>query len=260
MGFLSDAFRGTIGSIFPGVDAGGLSSVKSVLLGSKPKAVVESRDTLQGSQQTALAEALSQLSKPTTPSNTFTSSLAGMEKLALGGGTVTGMQQGDTALTDALSGRPSLIDSTYKASVEDPTLRTLNEQLLPTISREFGGGSNLFSSERNAAIDNASRTTMEALIRERAAMQFQAEEAAKTRALAALESLNTARNSQAGMFSALLNGSTTMEQLNLERLKAILAGATAGTKDTVGIGLPGQEGLLQGFVSGFGSGLGKKAG
>lgn len=234
-------------------------STKSTFLGQKPQAVIQPSASIRPYQEEALQTGLTGLTNAPTTNDTFQRSLAGLEALGMGkaAGDKVGGDNATNSFIDALQGRPSLIDSTYQAKVADPLLRQFREQIAPQIRASFAGPG-LKSSDLGGAQFEAERALVEQLTRSRAEMQFAAEEAAKNRMLAAREQAAGEQQQQTATLAAVLEAALNPTQLNLQRLQALVAGGSAGTIDTVGIGLPGTSGLLQNFTAGLGQGLGSK--
>lgn len=89
------------------------------------------------------------------------------------------------AMADASKGTsPDTINSTFRDTVENPALKTFNEQTLPGVSKRFKGNS-IFGSDAREAERRATMDLGDSLTSSRAKFSFDATESAKDRALRA---------------------------------------------------------------------------
>jgi uncharacterized protein with von Willebrand factor type A (vWA) domain len=92
----------------------------------------------------------------------------------------------------------------------------------------------------------------EGLTRERSNLAFKTDQDARTRQLQALGLMP----GQASANVAGMNAQLTPMQLQQQQLQQLISLLGVDPYDNAAVGLPGQEGAVQGFLKGFGTGLG----
>ena len=165
------------------------------------------------------------------------------------------------ALDQSLQYNPQDINQYFTQTVQDPLLKTFNEQILPEISAR--AGSNFWGSDRLNQDATVTNDLTKNLAAERTRMSFEADQAARNRMLQALGILPTVTGA-AGEFAT----NNTVDELRRKQmlnernqLIQLLLGATGQqTLENIGIAKPGTEGALSGILGGIGTGVGMKAG
>ena len=174
---------------------------------------------------------------------------------------------------------PQDISEAFKLQVQDPLLKTFEEEVLPGISRKFSGSGTFFSSERARADTAAQGELISTLGRERT--RFVMEERARTDALA-LKGIGLGRQTEQARFDTISKtllgsaGITTSRilgegNLNLQKYIAENQAALAPLMGALqGLSIPqieniisvfqAQPGLLQGIAGGFGQAAGAAVG
>jgi hypothetical protein len=164
---------------------------------SVPGGKAFSMGTLAPNQQNALNQLISQLSGGTATSfngalsanqsNLERTSLQALEERALNLESPSALNQAlESYLTGALDPSRSMQDVSgyFDSNIQAPALRSFQEQVLPSIGRNFGGA-DFFSSERQGADQAAQRELIDSLTRSRAEIQYQEYTNAQNRALQA---------------------------------------------------------------------------
>jgi len=200
-------------------------------------------------------------------------SLAGLENRALelsdpNFQTALNKQETDTLmqLLD-FEGQQGNVNEFFNTNIRDPALESFQEEVLPSIGREFGGN-NFFGSERRTADQRASEELIDSLTRSRADINFQERESSRNRALQALGLSTDRTRAQAeerfGIFGAGMEA-TALDERNISRqFEQFLA--EAGLEDDqikmllASLAIPQFENIVVGGGSSDGAGAAGAAG
>ena len=171
-----------------------------VLFGEAPSTEVNTLPTLTPEQQQSLNQLLRELGggSPTFDgdvsidhSDLSQLSLDALEERARVLGNPDRQNLIATSAADTLmklldfSSEDAGIEDFFKTNVRDPALQEFQDNVLPQISRSFGGA-NFFSSERTKTDQNAQGDLIESLTRSRSELAFNSRESNRNRALQAL--------------------------------------------------------------------------
>jgi len=181
-------------------------------------------------------------------------SLAGLESMFGADGL---MQGAGGKLQDIIKGDPSDFEEYYQKSVYDPMMRQFEEDIIPGIGRQVGSA--YWGSERLGQEEKAREDLMQSLVGSRAQMAYGARESALDRSLRAI-----------GMTPEMISGYgmgaeigarpgqweygewQRQQDVPMRKMMMILQSLGLSPFETMGVGLPGQAGLLQGIAGGAG--------
>jgi len=250
------------------------------LFGKEPSIETQTLPTLTPEQQKALNQLLPQLSgaEPrrfggdvnVEASDLSQFSLAGLEDRALALSDPNRESDIFSASTDTLlklldfEGQQAGVNDFFNTNIRDPALESFREEVLPNISRSFGG-SNFFGSERQGADQRAQEELIDSLTRSRSDINFRSDQANRDRALQALGLSSQVSGAKTNELLSLLQAGETQTGLaerNVGReFQQFLA--EAGLDDTqiqqllAAIGVPGIENIVtalpgsEGFITQF---------
>ncbi len=194
-------------------------------------------------------------------------SLAGLEELAAQFAAGEGGlgQLGDVALTraeDILTRGPQDFEEFFQKVVQEPALRSFEEDVAPRIREAFGGSSNeFFTGQRVEQEGRAARDLIESLDRERANLAFQTEQADEENAIRTLLGLPAIRggvsdvNDILSLFSGGQAGSAERSRQRALDIELLLRGTGIPAAENIATVSRGQTGIIPSFIGGFGSGL-----
>ena len=281
--------------------------ILDILFGEGPSVDTQTLDTLTPEQQAELNKLLQQLGSSSGPkfegdlnveqSDLSQLSLAGLEERALALSDPNRKSELSTQATQSLlslldfESADAGIEDFFRTNVRDPALEEFQRNILPAISRDFGGA-NFFSSERRETDQSAQGQLIESLSRSRSGLAFNARESDRNRALQALGLVPESENRDINQLLAILGaGETTtgLKERNVgrefdqfiaesgfdrDRISQLLAGintqafenvvttsgGTAGLIPQLLVAAAGGEGILNPFSSTTVSGGGTKIG
>jgi hypothetical protein len=252
-----------------------------LLTGEGPSLETRSLSTIDEEQRKKLNELLAQLSgRPQRDASSFTAplssgemtSLAALEErskqLAMPDATMGNAKGSLDKLLD-FEGQTASVDDYFKNAVQNPLLDSFSREIMPAISRDFGGA-DFFSSERQNAEGLARQDLLQTLTGERSKVALDQFNQSRDRALTAaglvpgleqaegmrtqqmtqiLEALGLPRNiAQAGLDKQLEQQNTEDELMS--RL------ALTPTIENIGMTNPGSPGIINLLLGGAAEGLG----
>lgn len=253
----------------------------SLLSGKSPSASFKSLPSISPEQRSALKSLLQRLGhfQPTQYGGDFTADLSGGEQTSLAALEERSMalsqpsgnlQAGGDSLKKLLDFQGQTADTSdfFKSNVQDPLLDQFNREILPSISRNFGGN-DFFSSERQNTEGLARQDLLKTLTSAKSSVALDAYNQSRNRALQAAgllpqyEGVELARNQslmdilkaqglpreieQSGLdkkYSEFTRQQTQIEEL----LKLLGLLSTTGTIDNIGVGQGGSQGLDAGSL------------
>lgn len=239
-----------------------------VLIGTAPTTETQQLDVRTEEQKKSLSQLLQTLSGKVAdpgisgPSAAEQTSLAGLEQLAMnlvGEGADPNAalrEQGAGVISDIFARGPADFEEEFRTTVQDPLLQSFQRDVLPGITRSFGG-SKFFTSDRERAEGRAERSLFDTLTRERGRFAGEARREdiqAKMGGLGALESVDSTKR-LLELFSGISEAGGGVRRAEIERA----GGESIATRDLLGaIGTdvfenvvtqtPGTSGLLQSFL------------
>lgn len=166
------------------------------------------------------------------------------------------------------------IDDMFKNSIENPLVQDFNENVIPGISKKFGGSS-IFGTDARNADTKARSNLMSSLVGAKSKMQFDTTEAAKNRALQKnalgvdLTKAGLGADSEIGkMLSMIFGGQSAVHDTNYaeftrqqgqgqQNIQNILAALGLQPNNTVVT--PGSQGFLTAAAPGIGQALTQSA-
>lgn len=204
------------------------------------------------------------------------SSLAALEEAAMRSATGELQQESERFLTDLISGKGSTsgqdaFESFFQSNIQEPALRDFSTQVLPAISRDFGG-SNFFSSERRQTEDRAREDLLRGLTQARSSGALEQRQRDTTNRLAGTQAASATQGQNISNLAQLFNAQTGATQLDIDTLMAdlqkfgveeelrnqlfnqILQAINTRTFENIVLNDPGSTGLVQSFLSGGGGG------
>lgn len=209
-----------------------------ILFGESPSANFFTGSTISPERQKQIRDLLDLLNNNAPAAGSYGAGLSNLEQTSLSGLEAQALDiVGQIKSTG--SALPSDFDSFFKAEVEDPTIRTFNEDILPGIGRQFAGKS--FGSERAELEGRAARETTKTLADERTTRAF----AERKRSEDLLQTLF-----QLGSVPREVEDQQIVRQ-NTDALNRaqIAAGLLSGSDvENIGIANPGSPGILPGIV------------
>ena len=270
---------------------GFFSGVRDFLFGRKPSASTSQHPTMTPEQQEALRGLLSTLTSRTSATKPYGgslsapirpgigTSLAAMEELALNPD-----RMGQTR--DTLSrymNKDNVNDPReyYDRAIADPAIKEFQERIMPEITGRFRGNA-AFGSDRIEAERRATEDLTKTLAGRRSELEYNAREAADTRALQAAGLMPGVEQSNLQALTALLSGQLNVqgleqqgldrqylefirqmggEEKNIEQLLAALGLRSFENVTTTDQGSSGIiQQILQGLSQGAGAALGGRLG
>lgn len=262
-----------------------MSWLSDLLGGEGPSLETRSLSTISDEQRAQLNQMLQQLGAkgPTDPNSTVAqltaperTSLAALEQrsLALAQPDTTG-QAARGSVEQLLDFEGQTADATeyFMSNVQNPALDSFQREVLPQISRQFGGN-DFFSSERQASEGLARRDLLNSLTAARTTTQLDQFNRSRDRALTAaglVPQLNQGdairSQEQAGILDAL-GLPRRIEQQGLDnartedaRMQELLSRLSlTPTVENIGMTNPGNAGLINIILGGAASGLGDQLG
>lgn len=259
------------------------------LFGEGPSTETTVLDTLTPEQQQALNQLLRDLggASPTFGGETSvdaselqTLSLEALEQRAIALGDPnreSALAQGaaDTLLKFLdFESQDAGIDDFFNTNIRDPALEDFQENVLPRISRDFGGA-NFFSSERRTADRESQEELISSLTQARSGLAFNARESDRNRALQAaglIPALDALERGDTSELLALLQAgesATGLTERNLardfdrflaeqgiasDRRAQLLGGINTQSFENVVTQNPGSSGLIPSLLGGGGIG------
>jgi len=239
--------------------------------GSEPEAEITSQSTLTPEQQEALKKLLAQLTGDQGiggdvpafggdlnigQSGTTQNLLAEL----IGGTGRTGAT--DDIISQFLTGDPTDVESLFKESIQEPLIRTFQDEILPSIDRRFAS-SGFFGSERGKSVERSTEDLLQTLVGEKSKAVFGAEEAAKGRALQALSPSLNFSSGVTRQIGDIGSQETGLEERNVARnfeefarqqaqrtqqIQQLLAAiGTQGTENIATV-TPGKEGAINSIL------------
>jgi len=255
-----------------------------VLFGSGPSSEEHVLDTLTPEQETALNSLLQELG---VPREQFENNFGGQDDLS--SLSLEGLEERARLLADPNRGSnlnaqasetlmkfldfesaDAGIEDFFQTNIRDPALEEFQRNILPAISRDFGGA-NFFSSERQGSDARAQDTLIDSLTRSRSNLAFQSRESDRNRALSALGLAPSISGANTNELLALLQGGEGVKQSNFQRdfdtflanqnvdanrINQLLAGINTQAIENVVTTDPGSSGLFGEVIGAAGSVLG----
>lgn len=269
------------------------SGITDAIFGTKSEAKSSQLPTMTPEQQKLLSQLIQQLGgedllqggvtpyqgRLTTETSPLENmSLAALEQQAMNlvsPGSVNANAQGTVNdLMQSGGWDANTLEQFFKSNVADPSIKDFNEQILPGITRRFGG-SGAFGSDRMLQESRAARDLGDTLTKARTNLAFQSKEAANNRRLQAaglapsvsgapiqqlLQTLSAGgvpRGVDMSNIAAQYQEFVRQQQSKKDRTAAILAALGLKPFENQTVVTPGQPGLLQGFAQGAGAGVAK---
>lgn len=238
-----------------------MASASDVIFGTAPSATIKQNDVINADQQEALRQLLMTLQSPTP--NVAVPVTTGQQQLIDSSVPLNTQAQSEvdtsTKTYRDLTTNPA---GDFQQEVVDPLTWDFTNKILPQISRGFGN--DFFSTERQKqdrfATEDLIRNLAEQkskFLRDDRGVQLSAAGGIAQNAAGRgdilkqfLESAGVGRDIEQG--NLLANEETRRALLQL-----LLGGATAPTKETVGVSNGGSSGLLQGLAQGAGAAVTK---
>lgn len=165
-----------------------------------------------------------------------------------------------STIQNLLKGDATDFTQVYKDSVENPLLKDFKNNIMPSISRKYGG--NFFGSDRQKADDTATKNLFDTLSSERSKFAFNSLEAAKNRQIGALNTIPGIAAGVGGLadvadFQSYRDNQDFAKRMQI--INALLSATGQQTIENIGVVTPGQSGALQGFLEALGKGAGAAA-
>ncbi len=191
-----------------------------LLLGSGPKLETRSLTTISPEQRAALNQLLGNLGKdPSQYGGEMSAGLTGLENASLSALEERSKQlalpdqnleAAGASIRDQLDFKKNTADANdyFTNAVQNPALDSFQRSVLPSISRDFGGGS-FFSTERQNTEGLARKDLLNSLTAERSKVNLQEFDKARDRALTA-----------AGLTPGLVGAQAQRDQTQMDILKA----------------------------------------
>lgn len=259
-----------------------------LLTGKGPSLETRSLSTISPEQRELLNDLMIKLNRsPTAYTGERSAGLTGLEHLSLGGleEASRGLAQPDQNLDAAgntIRGQMDVNKNTGDANafftnaVQNPALKDFSSTVLPSISRNFGGGS-FFSTERQNAEGTARRDLIDSLSAERSRVNLDQFNQARERALTAAgmaPALSSAENERSRTQIDILKAAGIERQVNQDALdrtyqeftrqqedqarrEALMSqNALTPTIENIGMTDPGSAGLISTLLGGLAQGAG----
>jgi len=180
----------------------------------------------------------------------------------------TGGGEGGAALQDVIKnkGAPVNFEDYYRDSIENPTLKTFQEKVLPMLTQRYRGSAG-FGSDRMQAERFATEDLTKTLAGSRSELAYKTSSDAASRLMQAIGLEGSLRSSDAQSVLAMLEGAglpRKLEQADLtakygefqrqetekstqqtKRLEALMAALGLKTQQNSFLGLPGTEGFAK---------------
>ena len=251
------------------------------IFGKSPSAQFENLSLATPEQSKALKDLLAFLTSAGQPegfggdlvaglSDLENTSLAALEENALSrgaGGTPT-QQLATTTLEGILTAEPTDFQDFFKSSVQDPALKTFEEEILPGIGAK--NAKNFFSSERLTQEDRAREDLQQNLNSERGKFAFATNESNQNRKLQALGLVDEITGAPIDQAIKLLEAGQVPRQIEqagltaeygeflrvqeekARRIEQILSALNVEQRENIGVGVGGSSGLISDFLGGGG--------
>lgn len=145
------------------------------------------------------------------------------------------------------------LDEEFNAAVRDPLIRDFEEQILPMVTRRYGGAS--FGSERKEAEARTYEDLLQTLSSERAQFQSQNRQR-QLQALGLIPGLSSGFGAAAEFADIEELRRQQAYQERLQLIQSLLGATGQNVFENLAVAKPGQAGALQGFLTGFGEGVG----
>lgn len=248
---------GDVGSILFPTSIGATLGLDTLLGGgSDPKTTIKSVEKLTPEQQRIL-ELLEGLigdraGEEITPLSGETLSLAALEQLAMNivGGDTAG-QFGESAIRDIVGRDAQDFEDFFQTSVQEPALRSFEQDILPKISGEFA--TRFFGGERREAQGRATEDLLRFLTQARSGLAFETEQAQRNQSLQALGLLPATASLDIAQLLGVLGGATSVREStaaeSARRIQEALGFIGLPTEEVVATTTPGQESPLAGLLS-----------
>jgi len=260
---------------------GFFDEVGDFFFGESPKARVTNKSLLSGSQSGLLDNLIAMLSqqRPSQFQGQLSAPLGQGERMSLAAleersKALALPQQADASLqklTD-FEGQTADASKFFETNVQQPLLESFGREVLPAISRQFGGA-NFFSSERQATEGLARQDLLESLTAGKSAVELDQFNQSRNRAIQAAQVLGDRESQLSSTLIDILEAQGVpreVAQQNIDRkyqefvrqqgeeefIKKLLALlATTPTTENVATVTPGSPGVVQSAISAFFGGL-----
>jgi len=229
-------------------------SLVDTILGTESSAEFKQMDLKTDTQKKALDKLLKMLSGEvedfdTSPELTERQQNAqtGIDEL------IANMSGIQGSVKDATTIDQETLNKEFSQGVADPMIREFEEDILPLITRRFGGAS--FGSERRRTELDAVEDLTQNLTSERAKFNQTARNQ-QLQALGLVPGITSSFGDAAGFsdLEELRRQQAQKERIQLMNL--LLGGTGQNTFENIGIAKPGMGGALQSFLGGLGEGAG----
>lgn len=252
--------------------SGAGQSIVDALFGRSPRTSTSTRSLLTPEQEAALRRLISGLGADIDNIPQFGGQPTDLERLSLSAleqqamDSVTGQSELRRTATEALigqiTGQPDDFNEYFRESIQNPALRSFEEEVLPGIGRRFTGA-NFFGSERARADDYARGRLIDSLAGERARLGFQSRESAKNRSLSALGIVPEYENAPIRNLTSLLEAGQGVsdrsyqrfldqEEIRRGRIQELLNALNVRGRENIVRSTPGTTGLVSSFLQGGG--------
>lgn len=258
-----------------------MAFLDDLLTGSRPTLETRSLSTIDPTQRTALNNLIAQLSgRPAANPNDMVAQLTQPERTSLAAleersralavpDTTTQAARGSVEQLLDFEGQTANANDYFMANVQNPALESFGRDVLPAISRQFGGA-DFFSSERQTAESTAREDLLNALTASRTSVNLDQFNKSRDRALQAaglapnLAQADAIRTGEQTQILEALGLPRNIEQAGLDKANAedarvqnLLAqlGLTP-TIENIGMTNPGSAGLLNIILGGAAGGIG----